>query len=222
MIAMITSALRAAARSFAHIVWPSVCPVCGALGGNVCPECLKSLVKSFDAVCLECGRTSPCTKHKDAPICRGVSFYSDANRRLVHAMKYGGARSIARMIGAEIGRALPSDGAECIVPIPLHVGSAREFNQSALIARGIADVWGAEFLDALRWRTKSPRQAQKASRGDRALPERAIISKMDLSGVGAICLVDDIYTTGATFRAAASAVREAGGTIRCGAVWSVS
>lgn len=216
------SALGALARTLRHILFPAVCPVCGALGEDVCPGCLASLVRSFASVCMECGRPAPCTEHADAPQCRGVSSFRGENRDLVHAMKYRGARHIARRIGREIGRVLPSCGAECLIPVPLHIGSERDHNQAALIARGIADIWGARVVDALAWRVRSPSQAKKSHRMDRVLPERAIISQMDLSSVGRICVVDDIYTTGATFRAAASAIREAGGDICCGAVWSVS
>jgi ComF family protein len=113
-----------------------------------------------------------------------------------------------------------SDGAvasaEAIVPVPLHAFRlwGRRFNQSAELARAIAQLSGKPYHPNVLKRVRRTsrqvglaRQAREDNvRGAFAVSERG---KTDLEGKR-IVLVDDVYTTGATVSAATRALKRAG------------
>ncbi len=208
------------AAGFLHLLWPSACTVCGRLGRTVCDSCFDFLIGTVQIFCLECGAPHPCATHADAPPCAALTAYGGRNRALVHRMKYGGAREIARRMGAAIGTRIVPPGADCVVPIPLHRDSTRDFNQAELIAAAAAAVWGVPVRDMLAWRAAVGRQATAPGRDDRALPARAIICGDGAAKGLRVVLVDDIYTTGATVRSARDALTEAGAIVSGAVVWA--
>lgn len=119
------------------------------------------------------------------------------------------ARLMARTIG-------PQEGATLIVPVPLHRGRLwwRGYNQSALIARALAERCGGTVAVDLLQRTErtpllrglGPSARRKAVSGAFAIPPDG---KTRLKGAHVI-LVDDVYTTGATAAGCARALRRAG------------
>lgn len=102
--------------------------------------------------------------------------------------------------------------ADVIAPIALHPDRRRErgFDQALLLARAIAKGAGRPCrADLVRRIRDTGRQVGS----DRAERERnlagAFVASAAVRGMG-IALVDDVVTTGATARAAATAVMEAG------------
>lgn len=210
------------ARSLPHVLWPVCCPVCGRLGEAVCPLCLDKLAGAPIAVCLECGAGEPCPIHPDGPYCRAVSRYDAFNRRVVHAMKYRCARRVAVMMGERIARSVAAPGADCLVPVPLHKDSARDYNQARLIAIGAGKVWGIPVFPALSWSRNVSGQARKRGAEERFLPDDVMIVSKDVTPYRRICLTDDVHTTGNTLRAAASALERTGREVTAAVVWSIS
>lgn len=199
--------------TFAHILWPSSCPICGMLCRAVCDECLA--------------RLSPCEIEafaEDAGIARvrGAAHYDAQNRELIHRMKFGGVRAVASALGRRMAEVIDRPNAELLVPVPLHKGSDRYFNQAALIARAAASVWDMPVLDALAWSGYFERRSTLDRSDERKLPKGAIICKRNVPHGATVCLVDDIYTTGNTLRAAREALEQAGARVVEGVVWSVS
>jgi predicted amidophosphoribosyltransferase len=171
--------------------------------------------------CVECGRDAPCGAHPDGLVCVSVSVYSGINRDVVHSMKYSSRKAIALMMGENMARSLPNPGADFLVPIPLHKGGEREYNQAALIAKGASRVWNVPVKDCVRWSAERGSQASSRGKAQRALPPGAMISDESAAGKNVI-LVDDVCTTGNTLLAAAGAL-EAAGANPCGAmVWGRS
>lgn len=120
-----------------------------------------------------------------------------------------GARTSASC-SAALGRARPA--------------SSRErkglYNQSKIIAEGFtAETAAAEVRDVLRWRGSIGRQVGKKSGEGRSLPPGAMETAADLTD-RRIILIDDVYTTGATLRAARDAAVLAGGFVLAAFVWS--
>jgi predicted amidophosphoribosyltransferase len=134
-------------------------------------------------------------------------------------MKYSSRKAIAFMMGEIMAGILPKPGADFLVPIPLHKGSEREYNQAALIAKGASKVWNIPVGDCVRWDVKRKNQASSRTRTDRFLPPDAMTSGVALKGKRVV-LVDDICTTGNTLLAAASAVTGAGALPAGAIVWS--
>ena len=203
------------------MVWPSSCPVCGRLAVRVCSDCLKSLSGLFFRFCVECGHDAPCEFHPDGMVCRAVSAYGGANRDVVHAMKYAGGSSIASMMGELMAEILPRPDVDFLVPVPLHDFSAREYNQSELIAKGASRAWKIPVENCLRWKSGSRNQASKSGRDERELPDDAMKSSGAIRG-RRVLLVDDVCTTGNTLLAAKRALSRARAETAGAMVWSRS
>ena len=106
------------------------------------------------------------------PFARGASLgpYEGALRIVVHELKFRGRRRVAArlaeaLLGQRPARAgVPCDGADVLVPVPLHPRRRRErgFNQSALLARALGRRRRACASPRTRWcgaRTRRPRPA---------------------------------------------------------------
>jgi ComF family protein len=142
--------------------------------------------------------------------------YEGSVKRSIGKLKYDGHRSIADLYGELLAdswqQSLPSGISTKLiaVPIPLHAEklTSRGFNQAELIARKFCQVTGAK-LDLSLQRTRST-VAQfglsKSARQENVADAFALV-KSSLQPGATVLLIDDIYTTGATVRAAASVLR---------------
>ncbi|MDR1020623.1 MAG: hypothetical protein LBL73_07690 [Synergistaceae bacterium] len=209
--------MNALLGALAHLLWPVSCPMCGRLGVHVCRGCLESVASDLPLFCLECGTDGPCGVHRGALVSAG-SVYSGAARELVHIMKYENARSIAKMAGEMLAARFGRPAADFIVPIPLHKSSERDYNQAELLAQGAGGVWRLDTANVLKWKTVIPRQALKPGSERAPLPEDAMCVSCALDGAR-VFLVDDVYTSGSTMRAAARALGGSGATVTGAMVW---
>ncbi len=146
-----------------------------------------------------------------------------AGRDLVHRLKFGGMKRLGLAMGRAMGRCLAvPQGSTVIVPIPLHVRSERGYNQSALLARGLAREWGLEMRDWLRWAERRGEQVGK-SRSERAALPSGSMAFCGPVGIGEgmrAVVVDDVLTTGSTMLEACRALRGAGVEIERAIVWA--
>jgi predicted amidophosphoribosyltransferase len=136
-------------------------------------------------------------------------------------MKYAGGRVIASMMGELMAEILPRPDVDFLVPVPLHNLSAREYNQTVLIADGASRVWKIPVEDCLRWASGSRNQAFKSGRDERELPDDAMKSSDNIRG-RRVLLVDDVCTTGNTLLAAKRALLRARAEVTGAMVWSRS
>jgi predicted amidophosphoribosyltransferase len=136
-------------------------------------------------------------------------------------MKYSYCKAIALMMGEVMARILPKPGADFLVPIPLHKGGKREYNQAKLIAYGAGRIWNIPIKDCARWNVDRKSQASSLDKTSRALPSGVMTSNAGAEGKSVI-LVDDICTTGNTLLAAARALGEAGANPLGAMVWGRS
>jgi ComF family protein len=139
-------------------------------------------------------------------------------QHVAHALKYDGNESVGRELGRRIGQTMVEWGirADVLIPIPLHKVKQRErgYNQSDLIARGIADVTGILLCrDAVRRRKHTQTQTQLDLEGRRKNMEGAFeVKPSALRAIeGKTCLlIDDVITTGATIIFCAKELRKGG------------
>ena len=144
-------------------------------------------------------------------------------RDVVHALKYGGWAEVAIGMADRMARLdWPDDVIEeraAVVAVPL--ASARErargYNQSALLARRLAERWCLPDWSAVLVRTRATRTQTQLTPEARARNVSGAFhappgAERRLRGEHVI-LVDDVLTTGATVIACAGALRAAGARI---------
>ena len=132
---------------------------------------------------------------------------------LVHAIKYGGRRTLAVACGRVLGELMNDRGITCdvIVPVPVHRARMRErgYNQAALIATGVSQALKRPSAEALqRHRYTGTQTALDAAQRHSNVID-AVTATTSLSGAH-ILLVDDVLTTGSTLQACAEPLINAG------------
>jgi ComF family protein len=152
----------------------------------------------------------------DVDRARAIGDYDGVLRDVIHALKYGGRRSLAVPLARRMREAAGGllDGVELVVPVPLHGRRRRErgFNQ----AEDLAAQLGLPMARALR-RTR-PTQSQTelpSSRRHRNVRGAFALTRSGAEGAKAVrgrllLIVDDVSTTGATLQACARVLKDAG------------
>jgi ComF family protein len=214
-------------RPLVDFALPPRCAGCGVIvrdDNQLCLTCWGSLDFLTGQGCASCGSPevvdgltcAPCLAHPPRHDgVRAAVAYGELARSIVLKLKHGGRTGLAGLIASAMARSLP-DAPSLIVPVPLHRWRIwrRGFNQSALLAahlvRGSNHVLLKEALVRLKrtplLRGLGAKERAAAVRGAFAVaaPYRARIRGQT------VLLVDDVYTSGATANACASALKRAG------------
>ena len=193
------SRMRTMLAAGVDLLFPPACATCGKGGYRICPSCAQLVTPVPDTICMQCGRVQ-------------------ATRRATCAQcQAAGPSPLQRVRAAAL--ALPDwDGVrqsiDAVVPVPLHAQRRRErgYNQSELLAAALCRRSGLALAPDLLERQKETR----AQVGLGALERQANVAGAFAARPAAagrhILLIDDVYTTGATLRACAQALHEAGAT----------
>jgi len=229
---LLPSACRLCGEPLAEMTRVPVCSSCWtslpAQSGILCRLCGELLVPGPHAQISE--KICSCCLEAEPPFVQAVAHgvYEGALRELLHLLKYDHMEPIAgRLAELVVPQILAMRGLPdhlLIVPVPLHRSRRRErgFNQAELLARGMMRCLRrqrpgmvlelrARVLERRRATESqaglSPNQRRANVRGAFFVPEgRAQAAVKDRD----VLLIDDIYTTGATARACALALRRAG------------
>jgi ComF family protein len=150
---------------------------------------------------------------------RSILYYDQASKNLILRFKHGDRLECApAFIGwlERAGRLLLQD-TDIVVPVPLHHSRLwrRRYNQSAILAKGIAQGFDKSFGPSILARLrKTPSQGSMPSAKAR---RRNVAGAFEITERGRrevrgkkVLLLDDVYTTGATLNACAGALRRAG------------
>ena len=208
------------ARPLFHFLWPETCPVCGRIGISCCYNCMRSVVSPLPVFCAKCGSPYGLECCCGSIPCHALSLHEGISRELLLDLKYKNTSSLGIPMGRLLGETFNGISADIIIPVPLHRSASREYNQSLLLAEGISKVWGIPADDKiLFWRNDILPQAGKKNSSRYMIPIDAMGSSKTLEGIS-VALVDDVYTTGNTLRAAISAVESAAGKVSGVLVWS--
>jgi ComF family protein len=229
----LTSQAFALAGRFRDFLVPATCLSCGAIvgrDGGFCAGCwpgvrfiarpfCEILGRPFDyepgegTVSMEAiADPPPFDRH------RCVMSYGNAARRLVSGLKFSDRTDLAPWMAdlmTSFGAELLRD-CDLIVPVPLHPRRLlqRRFNQSAELARRVAARSGKPCQMLALKRVKATRRQVGLGRPERA---RNVQGAFRVPATGGphiqgrrVLLIDDVYTTGATIKACARALRRAG------------
>lgn len=204
------------------MVFPPRCVTCKEFGAYICPACRPLMMLAGPPRCGVCWtpegeRICETCRHRRPAFAgaRSAFVYDGPARDAVLALKFEGVAAIARAMAVPMAECLVEwgVGVSAIVPVPL-AGSrkrSRGYNQSELLAREISGLIGLPVgNDALvRSRSTSPqvRQADWEARRDNVAGAFAA-GRSQLKG--AIALIDDVITTGATLDACARVLLAAG------------
>jgi ComF family protein len=230
--------LRAAVDGLLAVLLAPRCAVCDApleapSRVPVCPACWTGVHLLTPPVCARCGdplpswrvisRSSalcPRCRRRPATIDRGgaAGLYDGPLRGIIHALKYGGRRSLAGPLGqlmAAQGRDLLA-GADGVVPVPIHPRRrrVRGFNQASALARAV----GLPVCEVLVRTRSTPAQTDLPA----SQRHRNVRGAFGLRGGWwsdrtrrrirgrVLVLIDDVSTTGATLDACARVLKAAG------------
>jgi ComF family protein len=233
------SVVRTALDSFATILFPAPCRLCGTLLTTAsripaCPGCWGR-VRPLELLCAcaLCQRPlSPASQSADRePLCglcrrglndfdrlRSFGAFDGALRDLLHLFKYDRVTPLARPLAQLLGVAVHNEPAlrqvDAIVPVPLHPRRerARGYTQAALLARELARTLGLPLEPSALARirdTASQTGLTPRQRRDNVRGAFAISTRSQLQGKR-ILLLDDVATTGATLNACARTLKRAG------------
>jgi predicted amidophosphoribosyltransferase len=200
------------------LLLPQRCVVCGQNGTQLCAACLAQLPRIEPPLCERCGtptawpvgRCRECAGRRLAfASARAAVHYDDAVRAFVAGWKERALRRLAAAAVAVVIEVVPPPTAEVVTFVPPDPdrGLKRGHHPPRQLAEQLADHWDLPVAAPLR------RRAAKRQRGlSRAERRRNVAGVFAARGpvASSIVLVDDVFTSGATANAAASALRKAG------------
>jgi ComF family protein len=205
-------------QSLLNIFLASRCPLCDRSTSQVlCQYCERQLAS--------CQLANPKELWKgDLPVFVWGN-YEGALKRAIAALKYQNKPEIGELIGEYLGKAWLKAGLHqmkpVVIPIPLHSDKLRQrgYNQAAIIAETFARITHlpCQKNGLVRYKdTKAQFGLSIAERQENLANAFKVGNKFPRSPKETqVLLIDDIYTTGATARAAAQVLRQSGITV-CG------
>ncbi|MBW7957287.1 MAG: ComF family protein [Deltaproteobacteria bacterium] len=215
------------------ILLPRLCLLCGvdAEDDGFCPGCADLLSESriCQPMCSTCGEPFPDSAGPDrecgacigkAPpfiSARSAYLYEEVVQDAVHRFKYAGEVSLAKPLGRLLSRLPMPLVPHKVVPVPLHPKRLKErgFNQSLLLARVLCNELGLSLARAGLERTRDTEKQTGLGADER---KKNVAGAFSVRKPGSfkgmrVLLVDDVYTTGATIRECARALRKDGAEV---------
>jgi predicted amidophosphoribosyltransferase len=199
------------------LLLPPRCVVCRRNGTQLCESCVCALQRLSGPGCERCGAPTAwpvrrCRECADRRLAfgqaRAAVVYDDAARALVRAWKDRGLRRLVSAAAQVVVETLARpDAPLTYVAADRERRRERGHDPPQALALELGTHWGLEVLPLL-------------TRDGRSRPQRAqplAVRRANVRGAfssarspPAVVLVDDVYTSGSTANAAASALRRAG------------
>lgn len=216
---------REGGAGVAALLFPPTCVLCGEAapwGRVVCASCAAQLPRAGAPLCRQCGEPlgddtlDLClrcgTRRRGFDRAMSLGPYERGWRELLHAYKFRREKAVGRWLAGELGRALAASALsfDAVTHVPMTRGElrARGFNPSQALARGVArraDVRELRLLTKVR----ATRPQRVLTAVERETNLRGAFRAVR-SGAGAVLLVDDLLTTGATADECARTLKAAG------------
>jgi ComF family protein len=232
------SRLSQVIREALGILLPPRCAGCGIICREpFCPTCLPQVEALEGPYCPRCGHPHPpaaggwllcpdCKPHPRPALdgARSVFFHHGPARRAVVGYKFEGYHELAGPLAGYLARRflnerarphhLPLEEVAAVVPVVLHPARRawRGFDQAGLLsaelARAVDKPLWPDVLARVR-NTPPQLRLSPAQREDNIRGAFEARKPWKLKGAS-VLIVDDVYTTGATLREAARALKRGG------------
>ncbi len=199
------------------------CQLCGCRAlDSLCPACTRELPFRHGAGCPQCG-----AEGADSQLCGGclaqppafdrtvaVFRYAFPLDRLLQSYKFRQNLVLTSLFAGALGTAAsvqrPRPDTLIAVPLARARLAERGFNQSALLAEGVARATGIEFATHGLLKIRDTLPQAGLNRAARLKNVRGAFDCARSLAGRHVALVDDVMTTGATLSEAAKVLKKAG------------
>jgi ComF family protein len=214
-------------RGLLELLYPPACLACARVlpaHAFFCETCDTAVERVPPTCCRTCaepgafpsGKCPRCHLHPP-PFARAWAPFAHEGpvARVIHRFKYEDHPELARPLGellAHEARSFLRRAPTLFVALPLHARRFRErrYDQTQLLASALAKATGCRAPVGLLTRARETRRQVGLSEAERSLNVAEAFTASPAVADQSLLLLDDVFTTGATTRAAATALREAG------------
>jgi predicted amidophosphoribosyltransferase len=202
-----------------ELVLPQRCAVCERPGDVLCDGCRGALIRLAPPLCARCGspgawpvrRCAECAGRRlGFAAARAAIVYDDRARLLVRCWKERGRRGVAARAAELVADVVPRPDVDALTFVPADPERRRQRGDAPAerLAHELGVLWELP-VDALLARpTAAPRQ-RGLGLADRRRNVRGAFTAAG-EAPRRVCLVDDVYTSGATAAACSTALRKGG------------
>jgi ComF family protein len=191
------------------LLFPPRCAGCGRVDAQWCARCqadIEALPFQFSLKVLT---------HLTA--CAATGVHDGKLRDALHALKYEDGQALAYALAGRLHAALEQADwqVDMIAPVPLHAArlAERGYNQAGLLAEALALRSGIPTMPNALERMKFTQSQVGLTAQEREVNVQDAFRADAVQVNGRrVLLIDDVYTTGATLDACASAALAAGAT----------
>ncbi len=202
---------------------------------RLCFGCNDSPIENAEFLCMSCLASLPFTRFeqmRNNPVEKlfwgrtkldfaASTFYFQEEtpiQQAIHQLKYGNQPGLGvflgELMGEELTGWLQKNPVDALIPMPLHPKkeSARGYNQSALLCKGISHTTGLAVIDNVIKRVTHTATQTKKNRIERWENVSTVFetNQKDWLKGKSILLVDDVITTGASTEACINTLLNAG------------
>lgn len=203
-----------------ELIAPPRCCHCSVSGSFLCTDCYEQI--SFSTVQTNSIHLSPLD---------GIYWltpFEGPVKSLIVAVKYKGQQDVSQTIADLLFHTAKIPNCEYITSVPAHHSRLKErgFNQSALIAKKLATLCSIPYLELLERTVLLTPQAMISDKMIRQQRQNQTMSSLTTQRhwlinlpPQTILIIDDVFTTGATLKEAARAIKECNPKLK---VWGLT
>lgn len=202
-----------------QLLFPQHCAICRRPGAQLCDGCAAGLRRLPPPLCERCGaptawpvrRCGECAGRRLAFVTASAAVIYEAHARLlIRSWKERGLRGLANAAADLVVEttARPAVDGITFVPPDGDRSLVRGHHPAAGLAAVLGKRWELPVISVLRRTRETSRQAELALAARRTNLRGAFAATQAVPR--RMCLVDDVYTSGGTAHAAASALRKGG------------
>lgn len=203
------------------LLFPKTCVGCNQIGHYICFDCEKKIEYFETQICSSCyrntldGRTHKfCSKNNPLEGVFSLVNYQTPTRELIHQLKYRFTTDLLTEISEKIDfLKIKKDFSNfTVIPVPLHYQrqNYRGFNQAELLGRVVAAKLNLKLEPNILERVEKTISQVGLSKAEREKNLRQTLQVKYPIKKQKYLVFDDVWTSGATLKAAANVLKKAG------------